>query len=571
MESETPGRGDSPLSDLIERARCGDVAAFTELVSRYRNLVFGYSLSVLRDFDLAEDAAQEAFVAAYFSLRTLANPDAFPAWLRGIARHCCRRVTRQRRFETIELESVPEMASTVASPPDMAEKEATRREVLAAIASLRAEQREVVALHYLHGRSHKTIAAFLGVSVSTVNSRLYTARKILRGRLLSMIEETMPQNSLSPDFAAAVGRIIEVRGAVVRAQFSGEAPDCMDALDLPGSDDAPQAAVVQRLGRGVVTLLFGADKPYLETGMTLMPANRLAPALDDDAVALAVEQLAPTLLPSSEIVETGIKAVDLFCPLPRGGRIGMFGPAGCGGLVFTEELVRRLNGRNVGISLFQMWSPNDSHARADMRLVEPELFRHYSEGETDGLNVFYLLSRNSSDPVLAQSASCFDAALFLSPFQSTHGLYPAIDPLFSRSRLLDAYNAGSEHYTTATEALALLQQARRLTADPLYMEYVAYRAYGRARTRHSEFLAERLPQLDRNDRQTVERAQRLEAFLTQPFFVAEAYTGMTGRSVSRADTIRGCHEILRGRHDKLPVAAFRYVGAIDEAIAKAKS
>src|SRR5207245_1566015 len=131
------------LKTLISRTKAGDVDAFTELTRRYQNMAFGYALSVLGDFHLAEDAAQEAFLAAYFGIAALREPEAFPGWLRGIVRHECHRILRKRHLEEVPLEDAGELAAGAWEPERHLEREEERASVLAAIASLPQAQREV--------------------------------------------------------------------------------------------------------------------------------------------------------------------------------------------------------------------------------------------------------------------------------------------------------------------------------------------------------------------------------------------------------------------------------------------
>lgn len=198
---------------------------------------------------------QEAFVAAYFDLAKLEAPEAFPGWLRGIVRHQCHRIVRWRRLTLLPLESASAVPSDVGLPEEHLEQRQARAEVLAALDALPQELREVVTLFYLQEHSQREVAAFLGVPASTVNNRLAVARQRLKRGMLPMAAEILKANTLPDDFAARIGRLIQVRGPLVEAQFDpANLPDLLSALTV--TDDARRVdvtvEVAQRREDGVV-------------------------------------------------------------------------------------------------------------------------------------------------------------------------------------------------------------------------------------------------------------------------------------------------------------------------------
>ena len=146
---------------VVVRAQGGDLEAYGRVVRRFQDMAYGYAYSVMGDFGLAEDAAQEAFVEAYQCLPSLREPAAFPSWLRRIMFKQCDRITRRKRVATVPLESAVEVASTEPGPAELIEQRQTREEVLAAIRGLPEHEREVTALFYINGYSHEDIAGFL--------------------------------------------------------------------------------------------------------------------------------------------------------------------------------------------------------------------------------------------------------------------------------------------------------------------------------------------------------------------------------------------------------------------------
>ncbi|MFO7774629.1 MAG: F0F1 ATP synthase subunit beta, partial [Candidatus Hydrogenedentota bacterium] len=351
------------------------------------------------------------------------------------------------------------------------------------------------------------------------------------------------------------------------------------------------------------------------------PIHRATPAFEE-------------LETSAEIFETGLKVIDLLAPYSRGGKTGLFGGAGVGKTVLIMELIHNVATKHGGYSVFagvgertregndlwlemtesgvinnaaliygQMTEPPGARARVGLTgLTAAEYFR--DEGGQDvllfidnifrfsqaGMEVSALLGRMPSavgyqptlatemgelqeritttkrgsitsvqavyvpaddltDPAPATTFAHLDATTVLSRQISELGIYPAVDPLDSTSRILDPRIVGNEHYRVARGVQEILQRYREL------QDIIAILG---------------MDELSEEDKETVNRARRIQRFLSQPNFVAEQFTGMPGKYVSLADTIRSFAEILAGDHDDLPENAFMYCGAIEDAVEKAK-
>jgi RNA polymerase sigma factor (sigma-70 family) len=195
--------------ERVASARSGDRAAFDDVVRRFRDMAVGYAYSVLGDFHLAEDAAQEAFVRAFLDLGSLQEPAAFPAWLRRMVYKYCNRVTRRRRAPQVPLDEAAASAGREPGPAELAERGETRSVVLREVEALPENERVAVTLSYIDGYSTADVSAFLEVPVSTVKNRLYTARRKLRERMADMVEDELKRHAPGEALSRKVSRIID--------------------------------------------------------------------------------------------------------------------------------------------------------------------------------------------------------------------------------------------------------------------------------------------------------------------------------------------------------------------------
>lgn len=579
--SRDKGGAKLELRTLVERAQNGDVAAFTELARRYGDMVFAYALSRLGNFHHAEDAAQETFIAAWFNLPKLQCADAFPAWLRGIAAHQCSRAARRHDQATLSLDEafgtcdevavMPATERTAERPEQALERKDLREAVLRAITTLTPPQREVTTLFYIREYSQKEIASFLGMPPSQVNNRLHAARQKLKRRLISMVQDTM-QNALPRDFAENIGKIVTVRGSLVEARFDPkEQPDIFDALELADNINESSAVhlkVIQRLENGLIRGVATAPLQGIAPGMKLVNTKRpVSGRVSTEAVEEAVGLMGGPAPRKPQILETGIKAVDFLCPLVKGGKAGLFGLNGTGPLVLIEELIHRLAKGADRVFLFKFVRRVDADTHQHLSVLEPA----YPGDAVGSVQTHFMLLEDASDPEYARSTRIVDCAIYFSPLVFVQGLYPAIDPLISTSRGLDSAIAGREHCDTVTRVRELMQHAKELLADPLFLEYMTYRSHGRALARWNEFLPRRLQELSDEDRRFVSRARKLQKFLTQPFHVAEPWTGVAAQWISCEATIHGCRQIADGHCDDVPEDAFYMAGDIKDVLRKAEA
>ena len=454
------------------------------------------------------------------------------------------------------------------------------------------------------------------------------------------------------------GNIVEIIGAVVDVEFPRDAvPKVYDALKV--EEAGLTLEVQQQLGDGVVrAIAMGATDglkrglPALDTGHPItVPVgektlgrimNVLGEPVDEKGdigaeSSLPIHRPAPAYAdqaPSVEILETGIKVIDLIMPIAKGGKIGLFGGAGVGKTVTLMELIRNIAIAHSGYSVFagvgertregndfyhemsesgvidkvslvygQMNEPPGNRLRVALTgLTMAEHFRDEGRavlmfidniyrytlagtevsallgrmpsavgyqptlaeemgvlqeritstktGSITSFQAIYVPADDLTDPSPATTFAHLDATLVLSRQVAELGIYPAVDPLDSTSRQLDPLVVGNEHYDIARAVQGILQRYTELR------DIIAILG---------------MDELSDDDKLVVARARKIQRFLSQPFFVAETFTGSAGKYVSLKDTIRGFQGIVNGEYDALPEQAFYMVGAIEEAVEKAKS
>lgn len=454
------------------------------------------------------------------------------------------------------------------------------------------------------------------------------------------------------------GKIVEIIGAVVDVEFPHQdVPRIYDALRVDEKNLILE--VQQQIGDGVVRTIALGTTDGLRRGLTVtntgkpitVPVgkktlgrimNVLGDPIDEQGPINAdqhspIHRPAPTFAeqaPSQELLETGIKVIDLICPFAKGGKVGLFGGAGVGKTVNMMELINNIAKEHSGLSVFtgvgertregndfylemkesqvldkvalvygQMNEPPGNRLRValtgltiaesfrdegkDVLLFVDNIFRYTlsgvevsallgripsavgyqptlaeemgvlqeritstKTGSITSVQAVYVPADDLTDPSPATTFAHLDATVVLSRQIAELGIYPAIDPLDSTSRQLDPLVVGQEHYDVALAVQKTLQRYKELK------DIIAILG---------------MDELSEEDKQIVGRARRIMRFLSQPFFVAEVFTGTPGRYVSIKETIRGFKGILSGEYDHLPEQAFYMVGTIDEAVEKAKT
>ncbi|HWE20263.1 MAG TPA: sigma-70 family RNA polymerase sigma factor [Hyphomicrobiaceae bacterium] len=526
----------------MRRAIEGDKLAFVELTRRFQLFAFGSALAHVGDFQKAEDIVQEAFVAAWLALPTLAEPAAFPGWLRGIVRHQAFRVLRRNHVHTVPLTEAEALPSDEQPADYILEQRRQAAAALAAISELPDALREPATLFFIHECSHQDIATFLGLPVATVNNRLHAARSRLKRRIVKMASTTLNARTFPDDFANRIGRLIEARGDMIEVLFDpASLPDLMTELTV--SDEAHKQGVtvqvMQRPGGGVVRGIAASPIEARARGATVLNERRRSIAPLDRA---QLDRLLPLLTRSTdEIVETGIKVIDVMCPIRAGGSVALAGENGAGTTVVMEEIVRRISKGGHPVTLFvlfpppsELWPPSldPSYSIADQLKKEG-----FSEGTVGTVQTFFVGGKKG--PWTAEELDSFapvDTLIHLSRQMILRKTYPGVDVMTTRARLLDDELLKREDIAIARGVRDVIGALRAADENPAVV----------------------------SDPILVERARKLQAFFSQPFFVAEPYTKRPGSHVSRADALRGCHEILEGRHDDLPAAAFYFTGSIEE-------
>ena len=458
------------------------------------------------------------------------------------------------------------------------------------------------------------------------------------------------------------GLITQIIGPVIDVEFAqGELPEIYNALKIYKEDGSYIVAEVQQmlgsnrvrtvamsstdgLKRGMKVENTGepikipVGKPILGRILTVIgePVDNAGPIETNDY--LPIHRQSPALTEQNtdiEILETGIKAIDLLQPYQKGGKIGLFGGAGVGKTVLIQELIHNIAMAHNGVSVFggvgertregndlwnefkesgvldkvgliygQMNEPPGARMRVGLSaLTAAEYFRDFSkqdvllfidnifrftqagsevsallgrmpsavgyqptlatemgelqeritstkDGSITSVQAIYVPADDLTDPAPATTFSHLDASTVLSRQIASLGIYPAVDPLGSSSRALDPNIIGEEHYEVTRKVLEILQKYKEL------QDIIAILG---------------MDELSDEDKETVNRARKIQRFLSQPFFVAEQFSGIQGKYVKLEDTIKGFKEIIEGKHDDLPEQAFYMVGTIEEAVEKAKT
>jgi F-type H+-transporting ATPase subunit beta len=456
------------------------------------------------------------------------------------------------------------------------------------------------------------------------------------------------------------GTLLQIIGPVIDARFEEKLPSIYNALIIKFEDGKQLVAEVQQhLGNNVVraVAMDGTDGlkrglEVIDTGSPIkVPVGRetlgrifnvLGEAVDRGPAVKteeyhSIHREAPSFEEQgtgTDILETGIKVVDLLAPYLRGGKIGLFGGAGVGKTVLIQELINNIAKGHGGLSVFagvgertregrdlynemkesgvidktaliygQMNEPPGARLRVgltaltmaeyfrdregqDVLLFIDNIFRFTQagsevsallgrmpsavgyqpnlatemgtlqeritstkKGSITSVQAVYVPADDFTDPAPATTFSHLDATTVLSRGISSLGIYPAVDPLESTSRILEPEIVGIEHYNTAREVQRLLQRYKEL------QDIIAILG---------------MDELSDEDKLTVNRARKIQRFFSQPFHVAEQFTGLEGKYVPLKETVRGFKEILEGKHDSLPEQAFLFVGSIEEAEAKAR-
>jgi len=453
------------------------------------------------------------------------------------------------------------------------------------------------------------------------------------------------------------GRIVQIIGAVIDVEFPREAvPNVYDALKVQGIETTLE--VQQQLGDGVVRSIAMGSTEGLKRGLDVVntgkaiavPVGKATLGRIMDVLGNPIDEAGPIgeeerweihrAAPSyseqaggNELLETGIKVIDLVCPFAKGGKVGLFGGAGVGKTVNMMELIRNIAIEHSGYSVFagvgertregndfyhemkdsnvldkvalvygQMNEPPGNRLRValtgltmaekfrdegrDVLLFIDNIYRYTlagtevsallgrmpsavgyqptlaeemgvlqeritstKKGSITSIQAVYVPADDLTDPSPATTFAHLDATVVLSRDIASLGIYPAVDPLDSTSRQLDPLVIGQEHYEVARGVQYVLQRYKELK------DIIAILG---------------MDELSEDDKLLVSRARKIQRFLSQPFFVAEVFTGSPGKYVSLKDTIAGFSGILKGEYDHLPEQAFYMVGGIDEVIEKAK-
>lgn len=490
------------LQQLIDQVKRGDALAFDRLVDAHRDMALGYARTLVADHQSAEDAVQDALIIAHRQVHALREPSAFGAWLRGIVRNRCLTESGRQKGEQLEALEV----AVPAAPDDEAEL------VRFAIDALPEPMRTVLELHYGEGLTQVETANRLGISKAAVNMRLHAARARIKRRLVPMSQHRSP--------ACEVGHVEHAEGCLVTLRF---APTSVPAVlaRLESGDD--ELCVVRSMPDGLVQAIATTRSGIWTVGRSVTSTGEpFLGALDDSLTDLEVS----SAVANSGFVETGVKSVDLFAPISQGGSVGIFAEWGLGTLVLVPELVQRLNDESNRATLYVFLPP----------LRDAEQWREVAAELIPGTVRLALLTIPVSDPLVPAFQGRFDSLdtkLVLARALAEQGIWPAIDPLRSRSKL--------DHSRTG-----VAKRVRELIERYFVLQYSTGPDAARS--------------LSPSDWQIVKRGRLATRFLSQPFHVAAPYTGAAGVDADPAVAACTFAEIVDGAYDDLPKEAFAMAG-----------
>ena len=531
------------VSNLVTESLEGHVDAFTALVQRYQSMAFGYAYATLGDFHLAEVAAQQAFIVAYRNLSNLQHRERFGGWLRGIVRHECLHLLRSRRVLYVSIDDAIGIPTSMPGPEELVERQDSLERALAAVNSLSESERIVAILYYIRDYSQRDVAQFLNLSVSMVNNRLRSARTHLReGGLLSMAKDALKQHDLPEDFVDRVGEVIRAQGQIVDARFhSNSRPSILNAVTI--SDETTglhlTAQVAQYLDDDIVRLISvsvpAPGASGVGPGMRVFDTEQpISLPLDNESLLRLIPKVRRAKA-TQEVLETGIKAIDLFSPIPAGGMIGLVGDMQSGKLVIVEELIRRLDESSHRLSVLVF-----VRAPAEAAIMQKLDYRL-----SGSIEAIYLPVADASPEALSQVTEHLDAVITLSSQLATARLYPAIDPLRSTSTAFQPATMGREHVDVVEDTKRLLDQ---------------------------ELAHPAMDHLDEATPSTLHiRAQQIQWYLTQPFYVAEAFTNRPGCTVARDVAVADMRQLLDGKHIELGEEELYMTGSLADALSRTET
>jgi RNA polymerase sigma factor (sigma-70 family) len=545
------------LTSLVSASQQGDLKAYTKLIRQTQHLALGYALSLLDDHARAQDVVQDAYLTAFKRLPTLQKPTSFPAWLRSIVYFGCQRVFRSRRSLWLPLEDLLQTTDPEKDAPQLLHRQQEQESLWKALKALPRQQRTVLTLYYLEEHSQQEVADFLEMSVTQVNNALYQARQRLKRRLQAM--EMFEEHRLTPDFADTIGHILKAQGLWVEATVAPrQQPQVLDLLQPVSSEDSAPLLVVQRLQGGRLRCLATTEalppRTPLKAGGEV---GYLPRPLEEERWQDALRAFrAPTEAP--RLLHTGIKALDLFCPLRDGDTVGIFGREGVGRAVLVMEMLKQQSHLQGHLSLLFFVDQWNALGTQEFLQQEPA----FASDLHERIDTAWLVHPRAGDPVYARECEALKARLFFSPLMAVRQLWPALDPLYSTSEALCPDVVGKRHFALAQESLRLLRQLREWTADPVWLESLALGHKTNARERWENLWKQTLHRLAPEQQKEAKRARRLEAYLTQPFAVAEDFTGMPGVLVSKDALLNDVEALIRGDWDTLEWKRVMWQGSL---------
>ncbi len=548
------------IEDLQESSNRTLVKSIIE--KRYDDL-YRFALSLSRDSDQAKDICQDACIIALRRHASINDPEKIQSWLFGIIRNVWLNRSRALERDKALMSHIFAEASIEALTRNKFEYSKRAEEMRKRIGQLPWQDREILRLQYQHHLEYQEISSYLGLPISTVNNRIHAAKKRLKAapeRKSKSGKKEMKKEALSE----SSGRVLSVQGYLWEIEFDEyHVPDNLDTIEIanPNWKESLRAVVAEQLEGNCVRAIsdqpVNALKLHPFDDITFKTTDDRLENLPDEAIQDVIKRLGSQKSDTTKAVEIGIKGIDLLCPLPKQGNIGLFAPTGVGKLISVEEIYRRLTDLKWKGTIFVFQSIEEQQIYSGMRsrfCDDRKELHHYYRPDNERISCIYILKKDRMDEAWIRRASQWlDASIALSVELALLDCWPPVDPELSKSKVERfASNNWIQMITESKESLL------DKLVDRKTWSHLANQSMSASRKR----MKRRLSELSDP---TLLRQVKTIRYLGTPYYCAERWTKKPGAYIARTDTISDLTQILEGECDAISQDRFTTIGRVAEA------